>query len=163
MGAKYIMTKKTMMKWRLSKLPTPDEIMNLVSNKILTQEEAREILFSSTEEDTESLKSEIKFLRELINKLSTQTKIVENIRYIERPYYQYPWWGQYSSYCSASGNQSGGIAGPGIGTLYLNGQGITTSGSNSITANSALAQTQANVGLSNLSTSVGSFTDIKTF
>lgn len=153
------MTKKTTLKWRLGKLPTSNEVIDLVTTKVITQEEAREILFSSSEEDTESLKSEIKFLRELINKLSTQTKIVENIRYIERPYYQYPWWGQYSTYC----NGIHGIAGN--NTMYLNGiSGTTTTGSSNLTTTSALAQSQAgNVGISNLSASVGSFTDIKTF
>ena len=57
------MTKKIV--WRLSKLPTADELRELVKDKIITQEEAREILFNlETEEerDKKSLESEIKFL-----------------------------------------------------------------------------------------------------
>ena len=51
------------LKWRLGKLPSPLEVSTLVNDKIITKEEAREILFKTeTEEDrdTEGLKSEIK-------------------------------------------------------------------------------------------------------
>ena len=47
------------LKWRLSKLPTPDEVRELVKDKIITQDEAREILFSQEtdeERDKDSLK-----------------------------------------------------------------------------------------------------------
>ena len=75
--------------WRLSKLPTPEELVELVKNKIITQEEAKEILLSSeTEEDRDkkSLESEIKFLRELIMSLKqSENTIFQTIRYIERP------------------------------------------------------------------------------
>ena len=67
------MTTKMKLNWRLSKLPTPDEVRELVKDKVITQDEAREILFSQeTEEerDKNSLESEIKFLRELVDKLA---------------------------------------------------------------------------------------------
>jgi hypothetical protein len=35
--------------WRLSKLPTPSELTELVKEKIITQEEAKEILFSEND------------------------------------------------------------------------------------------------------------------
>ena len=81
----------TKLKWRLGKLPTPNEVSDLVRDKIITQEEAREILFSEETEatkTTEELKTEIKFLKELVEKLADNNKIVETIRYIEKPYYQ---------------------------------------------------------------------------
>ena len=55
------MTKK--LNWRLSKLPTPDEVRELVKDKIITQEEAREILFK---EDTkeERNKEELNYKRD---------------------------------------------------------------------------------------------------
>ncbi|SRR6266481_1449828 len=92
------------LKWRLSKLPNPDEVRELVKDKIITQEEARQILFSeqSEERDTDSLKEEIKFLRELINKMSTRSTIIENIRYIEKPYAQRGWYDSYQSYCGGN-------------------------------------------------------------
>ena len=98
------MTKK--LNWRLSKLPTPDEVRELVKDKIITQDEARGILFSSeTEEerDKKSLESEIKFLRELVEKLSSsKTTIIETIREVQKPYHQYAWYKPYEVWCSAS-------------------------------------------------------------
>ena len=56
---------KTKLIWRLNKLPTTEELRELVKDKIITNEEARDILFnfeSEEDRDSESLKSEIKFL-----------------------------------------------------------------------------------------------------
>ena len=98
------MTKK--LKWRLGKLPSVDEVLSLMDKNLITKDEAKNILFNSeTEEDVdkESLKSEIKFLRELVEKLSKgRTEIIEKIRYIEKPYYHYPWWSGYSVWCGNS-------------------------------------------------------------
>lgn len=103
--------------WRLSKLPTPDELVQLVKDKIITQEEAREILFKSeTQEDrdADSLKAEIKFLRELVEKLAQKpAQIVEMIKYVEKPYYKWNWYEPYRVYCNNE-------------TLYLS--GTTTQG-----------------------------------
>lgn len=111
------MTKKKL-NWRLGKLPTPDEVRELVKDKIITQDEAREILFKEedeTERDIKSLESEIKFLRELVDKLSKNTStIVETIRYIEKPYIRQPWYQQYEVWC---GNTTNGLQGGKI-TLY---------------------------------------------
>lgn len=112
------MTKK--IKWRLAERPTPSEISLLVEKELLTKDEAREILFSQeTEEDRDkkSLESEIKFLRELVEKLSknNNSTIVETIRYIEKPYYPQPWFQPYATWCS---NTSGAIGG-GIGSSSL--------------------------------------------
>lgn len=94
------MTKKKMA-WRLKKLPTGDEIARLVEQKVITTQEARDILFSSKDErDTESLKSEIKFLRELVDKLSTRQTIVETIREVPR-YRDFGWYRPYEVWCNA--------------------------------------------------------------
>lgn len=98
------MTKKTNLKWRLSKLPTPDELRELVKDKIVTQEEAREILFSQEEveeRDKESLEAEIKFLRETIQQLASRDKIVETIRIIEKPYKTFEWYKPYAYWSQA--------------------------------------------------------------
>ena len=96
------MTKK--LRWRLSKLPDSHEVITLIANKVITREEAREILFSNETEDDrdkESLKSEIKFLRELVEKLSqSNSKVVEIIREVERPWRSYPWYTPYQIWCS---------------------------------------------------------------
>lgn len=119
---------KNKLVWRLGKLPSTEELRELVKDKIITQEEAREILFSSeTEEDRDkkSLESEIKFLRELVEKLSEgRTEIIEKIRYIEKPYHRYPWWSGYEVWCGTSIN-SGTITGNGSMTLCANGTNDT--------------------------------------
>lgn len=59
------MTKHEELVWRLGKLPTVEEITTLIDKKIITQEEAREILFNTRtveERDKVSLEAEIKFL-----------------------------------------------------------------------------------------------------
>lgn len=92
----------TKLVWRLGKLPSVEELRQLVTDKIITQEEARDILFNTeTEEerDKKSLESEIKFLRELVDKLSQRSKIVEVIREVEKPYYRWEWYKPYAQYC----------------------------------------------------------------
>jgi len=95
------------LKWRLSKLPTPSELTELVSNKIITPAEAKEILLSEeekTERDVKSLEEEIKFLRELVEKLSDNksTTIVKQIEYIQPAYRQYNWYRPYENWCGGS-------------------------------------------------------------
>jgi len=92
------MTKKLI--WRLSKLPSVEELQSLVKDKIITQDEAREILFKSeTDEDRDkdSLQSEIKFLRDLVDKLANHSsyKITEVIKEVYRPYERWPWYKPY--------------------------------------------------------------------
>lgn len=92
----------------MSKLPTPSELTELVSNKIITPEEAKAILVETKddqERDKDSLKEEIKFLRELIEKLS------ENKPSVIREYIQSspiviekhaPWVYPYQVWCSTN-------------------------------------------------------------
>ena len=100
------MTKK--IKWNLKEAPTSEGLEKLVKAKILKEDEAREILFSYVEEekrDIDSLKSEIEFLRKLVQKLSERSQIVSTIREIEVPYYKkYPWYGQYEVWCGGTVN-----------------------------------------------------------
>lgn len=124
-----MMTKK--LKWRLSKLPTVDEITLLVEKKILKEEEAREILFSSeTEEDIgkDELKSEIKFLREMVEKLSKdRNQIITVIKEIETP--KYNWYKPYEVWCSSGSHYtdaSVSAIGISVGSVG-NSIGITTS------------------------------------
>ncbi len=91
--------------WRLREQPTPESLKGLVNTNILTKDEAREILFSSeTEEDRDkkSLESEIKFLRNLVEKLSkgNNSHVVEIIREVEKPYYRWDWHEPYRIWCS---------------------------------------------------------------
>jgi len=100
----------TKLKWRLANRPTPDEVDQLFKSGLLTKDEAREILFSlETDEDRdkEGLQAEIKFLRELVNKLSTRSTIRETIIEIKKPYYDYGWYKPYAVWCEAPSLQSG--------------------------------------------------------
>ena len=94
--------------WRLRESPSAENLERLVHSELLTKDEAREILFSHEDERSDdSLKSEIKFLRELVEKLSKRDKVVEVIREIEKPYTIYPWYRPYATWinvdCSATG------------------------------------------------------------
>lgn len=89
------------LKWRLGKLPTSDEVLKLVNDKVISKEEARDILFKEELENEVSktdLESEIKFLRELVEKLSNGNRnvIVETIKYVEKPYCQWNWYKPYA-------------------------------------------------------------------
>lgn len=93
-------TKNTKLIWRLTKLPTADELLKLVEAKIITNEEAKEVLFSiETEESVEvaDLQAEIKFLKEVVERLSKnqQPRIIEVIREVERPWRTKPWFDPY--------------------------------------------------------------------
>lgn len=118
--------------WRLTKLPTPDEVRELVKDKIISQEEAREILFNSESEeerDKKSLESEIKFLRDIIEKLAGRsTKLVEIIREVKVPYYQYSWVQPYIAWCGTGMSATGYSVTS--GTANLNAQTLTASGTN---------------------------------
>lgn len=116
------MTKTNKIVWRLKELPTPETLSKLVTDGILSKDEAREVLFSSeTQEDRDvkSLESEIKFLRELVEKLSKSgIETATIIRGIQVPIYkQYPWYKPYEIWC---GNNS----------LVTTFTGIATSGAN---------------------------------
>lgn len=140
----------TKLTWRLSKLPTPDELRGLVNDKIITQEEAKEILFNKeTEEDAnvESLKNEIKFLRETIEKLSgNSVKTIEIIREVLPRYSSRPFYYPYGVYCG------GGTAGPSYSMSSTTSAGT---GTYTLTA-----------GATNVSSGAGgpsNITDIQTF
>lgn len=92
--------------WRLANRPTSNEIIELMKSGLLTKDEAREILLTEETEEKvseDSLKSEIKFLRELVEKLSPNNfkSVVETIRYIEKPYKQYGWYSPYNAWCGS--------------------------------------------------------------
>ena len=117
----------TQLKWRLGKLPTPDEVLKLVNDKLITKEEARDILFNEETEEVKSiddLKQEIKFLKELIEKLGNRSQIVEHIRYIEKPYYIQPWYQPYQVWCGGTITTTGTS-----GTMYLSNDTTTTGAS----------------------------------
>jgi hypothetical protein len=149
--------------WRLKESPTTTDVLELVNAGLITKEEAKDILFTQqTEEDRDkkSLQSEIKFLRELVERLSNQTKTVEIIREIQKPYQQWGWYRPYEIWC---------------GTTYVGTASTTTNGTNTLTALSyngingtatngtAYVTSPPIVGLNKATTDVQSFSSIKTF
>lgn len=91
--------------WRLKEQPSSESLRQLVTDGLLTKEEAREMLFSSeTEEDRDkkSLESEIKFLRSLVDQLSknNNTRIVEVVKEIQVPYSKWNWYKPYEVWCT---------------------------------------------------------------
>lgn len=147
------MTKK--LKWRLSRLPEAQEVSQLVNDKIITKEESREILFSEVDEkdaETKDLKSEIEFLRKLVEKLSNKSQIIQTIRTIEKPYYQWGWYQPYQVWCNS-------------GTALVSGTVNSLNVSNGTSGTSALnyqTPIAGLVGSQSLSDNV-SFSEVKTF
>lgn len=116
------MKKDEQIKWRLSKLPTPEELTLLVDKKILTTDEAKNILLSSEDKkETKELEEEILFLKRLVDRLSksqTQT-IIQTIKEVEIPIYRNRgWYYPYSNWCAS-------------GTVDLS-DSLTTNATNSI-------------------------------
>ena len=102
---------KTKLKWRLSKLPTPSELVELVNNKLVTQEEAKEILFTQEteeEENVDGLKAEIKFLRQLVDKLSDKQTIINTVHETIPSYKNWDWYRPYEVWC-ANGTVTSGV------------------------------------------------------
>lgn len=95
------MTKTTKkLVWKLKDLPTGDELASLVEQKVITPEEAREIILSEEKVDSNALKAkeeEIKFLRDLVDTLARRHNGWTTIYHeYERLTPRYPVW--YTSY-----------------------------------------------------------------
>lgn len=94
------MTKKEL-KWRLSDLPDATDVASLVEQEVITKEEAREILFnevtpSKDNKRVKELEEEVKFLRELCDKLSAKSNWSNIYHYYETYKPSYPrWYKQY--------------------------------------------------------------------
>jgi hypothetical protein len=155
-GLNNIMT-KTKLKWRLGRLPEPQEIALLLEKELLTKEEAREILFSQgkeDEKDTKALESEIKFLRELVEKLSNnnQSRIVEVIREVQVPYIKWGWYQPYQYWCSST-------AIGGLNSQLAGAQSVT----NLVGSGTAQYTVANSTNSANMSSGAVSFKNIKTF
>lgn len=102
------MSTKNKLVWRLGKLPSVDELRELVKDKILTNEEAREILFSlekEEERDIKSLQQEVKLLREVVDRLShgNNSQVAQVIRQFDN-LTNHPWFQPYLTWTTSNGN-----------------------------------------------------------
>jgi len=138
------MTRK--LSWRLSKLPSVEELLSLVEKKLITQYEAKEILFNTTDEDepkVTELQAEIKFLRDLVETLSKGKReiIVKQIEIIKEPYKVEPWYQPYKVWMTTNTDDQ---------LNYVD-------GATSINTANAMSMTTTN------DTNLADFSDIKTF
>lgn len=145
----------TKIKWRLANRPTPDEVERLFKSALLTKDEAREILFSlenDEDRDKKSLQDEIKFLRQIIQNLSTATTIVKTVRDLNTPWIsQQQWYQPYQVYCANLSDTQSGLAYSGLSNT-ANALYTTTTGSSTGT-----------ITLNTMQASAPDFTDIQTF
>ena len=119
------MTKKTFMRWKLKTLPTPTDITALIEKGVISKDEARDILFNSEEvgeRSIDSLKQEIKFLRELVEKLANRSQITTTIKEVRVPYHNYTWYKPYHNWGDEDRDYCMNID----GTSTLTFSGITT-------------------------------------
>lgn len=140
--------------WRLKDQPTTTNVLELVNANLITKEEAKDIIFTQqTEEgrDNKSLQSEIKFLRDLVDKLSNgqSNRVVQIIHEVQKPYQQWGWYQPYYTWCSTAtiGNN---VLTTDSTNVLLNGISNATTGIAAVSY--ANAQTAGNTSFSNIKT-----------
>lgn len=130
------------------------ELQGLVKDGIMTEKEAREILFTEKEENepkADELKSEIEFLRKLVENLSIG-KYNKTVEYIHTyPDRNWNWYQPYYAWCGTNSTLYTGNMGSSTGGLVTAGN-YNLSGTNS---------TQTEIGVT--TTANSSFDSIKTF
>lgn len=89
--------------WRLKELPTGDDVATLVEQKVITKEEARDLLFSKTKQEDkptiEALKKQIEFLEGLVRELANNGGNTTYVyKYVDTwtPKLPYVVWNSYS-------------------------------------------------------------------
>jgi hypothetical protein len=82
---------KNKLAWRFKNLPTVNEVSQLVHDKIITAEEAKELLFNDKESqdvEVKALKEQVEFLEKVIDNLSKNKN--SNVTYV--PSYPTVYW-----------------------------------------------------------------------
>lgn len=110
------MTKKDLI-WRLKELPDAVDVAELVDKKVITPEEARELLFNTdknnSKEESEALKEQVKFLQDTIDKLIEKLNSSEKHWYFTNTYtprYPTQYWLSTSSTGSLSLGSGGAVS-----------------------------------------------------
>ena len=134
------MTKKTSLNWRLKELPDAVDVAELVDKKVITPEEARQLLFNENGEDTNKVKAleeEVKFLRNLCDSLAAKSNGWNTIVHEYRDYRPtYPYW--YKSYGTLVNGISGSINAGAVNADLKYADGSTTLSSASGRSNMAI-------------------------
>lgn len=87
--------------WKLKELPTAEAIADLVDTKVITPEEARDILFkeeTKQSDEVEALKEMVKTLQEMVHDLSNRQNNITLVPYtkiVEVPSRTTPYWERY--------------------------------------------------------------------
>lgn len=93
--------------WRLKQLPTAEGVSKLVEQKIITPEQAKELLFSKPEDpdlEKTALKEQVKFLLELVEKLSHHQRGITLVPYSQTITTPLIYWKNLTTYSSGSSN-----------------------------------------------------------
>lgn len=103
--------------WKLKELPTAEAIADLVDTKVITPEEARDILFkeeAKQSDEVEALKEMVKTLQEMVHDLLSRQNNITLVPYtkvVEVPIKTTPYWDRYwtctGTTTSSSGNTDG--------------------------------------------------------
>ena len=116
--------------WKLKDLPNADSIASLVDTKVITPQEARDILFrkdTKQSDEVEALKEMVKSLQELVKDLLLRQDRVQFVPYtkiVEVPARTKPYWDKYwtngVTYGNTMSTASSTCNGNSIYTLSLN-------------------------------------------
>lgn len=98
--------------WKLKELPSAEGVSKLVEQGVLEKEEAREILFKETTEDTDevkALKEMVQTMKEMVDDLLKRpnVQLVPYTKVVEVPRRYKPYW-EENWICTTSG--SGGLS-----------------------------------------------------
>ena len=121
------------LKWRLNKAPTLEDVTTMLDKHIINKNEAREILFNEvkdtpTSEREEALKEQIKFLEGVVEKLASHNHGWGWINtYTYTPHYPTKYW-----ITSSGTTYTAGAIGSGSGIYNLN-------ANNTVSVNSSLS------------------------
>jgi hypothetical protein len=115
--------------WRLSSAPTVEDLKLAVEAEIITKDEAKEILLREEEDipkdHLKEVKDEIKLLRDLVMKISSEPKyvpytypiIVKQVEHYPTPS---PWVNPWITWCSSNSKTYGDSNSNSSGTLVVN-------------------------------------------
>lgn len=123
---------KKKLKWRLAELPSGGEVAELVAEGVITIDEARDMLFNEEEKipknKLKEFEEEIKFLRELCDKLAANsngwTTIIKEYRDY-KPHYP-TWYSAYGGVMNANHTISNTYTTPAVNLVSHSSNNLST-------------------------------------
>ena len=88
------MTKNQELRWRLKEAPTFSDVERAIELKIITKEEARDLLFSNQNQNdkVKDLEKEVDFLKGVVEELSKNRNWTTVYKYVEKYPHRPYWW-----------------------------------------------------------------------